>query len=332
MRFRTRAGLTAAAAAITLVVAACGGAEPADRGGAASAPGELTTLRIGLVPIVHVAALMLGQEKGFFEQEGIRLEVQYASSSATIVPSIMSEDLELGYGNITSTILARAAGLPIVSVASADTSSLDPEVDTNAVIVRTDSPYRTAADLEGRTVAVNALQASNYVTVRASADQLGAESSRYKFVEVPFPDMLSALATGRVDAATVSEPFVTQAQRSGDYRVLYYNHNIAGTRPGNLTDTYFTSEAVLAKSGNAIEAFRRAITKANGYASANPDEARAQLLQYTQIAPDTVPEVVLPNWSTEPVPREDIEFMLRKMQDYGLFRGDVPAYSDVVRE
>lgn len=332
MRFRARAAVTAAAAAITLMAAACGGPaatpDPSTSGGSAGP----MTLRIGLVPIVHVAALMLGQEKGFFEEEGVKLEVEYASSSATIVPSIMSGSLDIGYGNITSTILARSAGLPIVSIASADTSSLDPAVDTNAVVVRADSPYRTAADLQGRTVAINALQASNYVTVRASADQLGADSSTYRFVEVPFPDMLSTLAAGRIDAATISEPFVTQASQSGEYRVLYYNHNIAGTRPGNLTDTYFTSESALEAKKDAIAAFQRAVKKANGYATEHPEEARAQLLAYTQISATVVPDVVLPNWPIEPVPTADIEFMVQKMKDYGLLEGEAPPLSDIVRE
>jgi NitT/TauT family transport system substrate-binding protein len=333
MRFRTRAAVTAAAAAFTLMTAACGGtAATPEPSGSAGGPGGPTTLRIGLVPIVHVAALMLGQEKGFFEEEGVKLEVEYASSSATIVPSIMSGSLDIGYGNITSTILARSAGLPIVSVASADTSSLDPRFDTNAVVVKADSPFRTAADLEGKTVAINALQASNYVTVRASADQLGADSSKYEFVEVPFPDMLSTLAAGRIDAATISEPFVTQASQSGEYRVLYYNHNIAGTRPGNLTDTYFTSEPVLEKKKEAIAAFQRAVKKANGYATAHPEEARAQLLAYTKISAAVVPDVVLPNWPTGPVPTADIEFMVQKMKDYGLLEGAAPPLSDIVRE
>lgn len=328
MGFRHTLRLAASAVAISVVATGCGGSSaPASQGEAGS-----TTLRIGLLPIVHVAPVILGQKKGFFEEEGIDLEITYATTSAAIVPSIMSDELDLGYGNMTSTILARAEGLPIVSIASADSATMDPKLDTNAVIVKADSPYEDAADLEGRTVAVNALQASNYLTVRASADELGADSSAYKFVEVPFPDMLSNLESGNVDAANVTEPFFTQARRSGDYRALYYTLNIAGTRPGFVSDSYYTSLPVYEKKAQAMDAFERAITKSKSYANEHPDEVREVVTEYTQIPAEIIPDITLPFWPTEDIPQDDVAYMVKLMQKYGLLEGNAPGYDEIVQQ
>jgi len=331
MDFRRKLAVIVTAIGLILAVGACGGKDAASGSGATTS-GGITTLRVGLLPIVHVAPLILGQEKGFFKEENIQLKLEYASTSAAIVPSIMAGDLDVGYGNLTSTILARAKGLPIVSVASADAASLNPKLDTNAVIVKADSPYQSAKDLEGKTVAINALQGSNYVTVRASADKLGADSSAYKFVELPFPDMVSALKAGRVVAANVTEPFFTTARKSGDYRILYYTLNIAGTRPGFVTDSYYTSEPVINRNPTAIAGFRRAIEKSKAYADAHPDEVRATILKFTKIPPEIVPDVTLPNWPTGEPPQKDVEFMLKMMQDYKVLDGPIPSYNDIVRK
>jgi NitT/TauT family transport system substrate-binding protein len=316
------------AAAMAAGVTACGtdDASEADTGS-----GGMVTLRVGIVPIVTVAPLLLGDDQGFFEEEGIKIEVENATSSATIVPAIMSGDLDIGYGNITSTILARSQGLPISTIAVADGSNLDPSMDTNGVLVKADGPVKEASDLEGRKVAINALQASNYVTVRASVDELGADSSAYEFVEIPFPDMVAALEADNVAGAAATEPFITQAVQTGDYRVLFNNHNIAGTRPGNVTDTWFSSEPVISEKREAVEGFVRAMAKANEYATAHPEEARAKIAEYTGIDPELIPNMTLPSWPSDGVPQEDIQLMLDLMIEYGLLE-EAPAYSGVVYE
>jgi NitT/TauT family transport system substrate-binding protein len=334
MGLSRRIRFAASALCVTLVAVACGGGDAgSDEAESANGSAELTTLRVSVLPIMHVAPLYFAQKEGYFEDEGIELELSTATTSAAIVPSIMAGEVEIGYGNMTSTILARAQGLPIVSIASADSAGTDPQIDTNAVIVKADSPYQTAADLEGKRVAVNALQASNYVTVRASADELGADSSAYQFVELPFPDMISSLAAGNIDAANVTEPFFTQARLSNEYRILYYTLNIAGTRPGFVSDSYYTSEPVLQEHGEAVEGFRRAIEKAKEYATEHPDEMRSTVTDYLDLPAEILPEITLPNWPTGDIPEDDVEFMIGLMEEYGLLdEGEAPTYEDIVRQ
>ena len=45
-------------------------------------------------------------------------------------------------------------------------------------------------------------------------DKNGGDSTRCKYVEIPFPAMPAALETGRIDAALVTEPFLTVALKS----------------------------------------------------------------------------------------------------------------------
>src|SRR5680860_118907 len=65
---------TVAAALSVLVFAACGGDDDEPTSGSGEA--EVTTLRIGVLPIADVAPLYVGIEQGFFEEENLRIEPQ----------------------------------------------------------------------------------------------------------------------------------------------------------------------------------------------------------------------------------------------------------------
>jgi ABC-type nitrate/sulfonate/bicarbonate transport system substrate-binding protein len=58
-----------------------------------------TKLTVGLVPVTDVAPVQLGIEKGFFEVEGLDVEIRTAKSGAEIVPQVMSGDVQVGYSS-----------------------------------------------------------------------------------------------------------------------------------------------------------------------------------------------------------------------------------------
>ncbi|GLY33474.1 hypothetical protein Kisp02_68390 [Kineosporia sp. NBRC 101731] len=78
MRRPFRGSIVLFVAALTL--AACGGSDES------SEPGGTTTVKVGLVPILDVAPVYLGVEQGFFEKQGLKLELQTAQGGAAIVP------------------------------------------------------------------------------------------------------------------------------------------------------------------------------------------------------------------------------------------------------
>ena len=67
-------------------VAACGDDEGGGGGGGGGDTAEVTTLKVGVIPIADVAPLYLGVEQGFFEEENLKIEPQLAEGGAAIVP------------------------------------------------------------------------------------------------------------------------------------------------------------------------------------------------------------------------------------------------------
>jgi NitT/TauT family transport system substrate-binding protein len=300
--------------ALLCTATACGGSD--DGGGGAAPAGEDGTrqLTVGVIPIVDVAPIYLGQEKGFFSERGIELELVPGSGGAAAVPGVVAGDFQFAFGNVTSVLLASSQGLPLKVVAEGNSSTGDPATDFSAVVVGADSPIQTAADLAGRTVAVNNFKNIGEVTIRKAVEDAGGDSSSINFVELAFPDMPAAVAGGDVDAAWVVEPFVTVATGQGARRVLA---NFAEAVDDLTVATYFTTEQVIAEEPELVDDFQAAIQESLQYATDNPDEVRRIITTYTQISPEVAEQMALPAFPQE-INVASLETVAELMQEYGI--------------
>src|SRR5215204_5131236 len=108
-----------AALALLVPVAACGGDDSGDSGGGGGGgEQEVRELRVGVIPIVDVAPIYLGVEQGFFEEQGLEVELVPGSGGAAAVPGVVSGDYDFSFGNVTSILLASSEGLPLRIVAN----------------------------------------------------------------------------------------------------------------------------------------------------------------------------------------------------------------------
>ena len=300
------------ATALTLLATACGGS-----GGGAAVPtgeGGVRQLTVGVIPIVDVAPIYLGQEQGFFADRGIDLELVPGSGGAAAVPGVVAGDFQFAFGNVTSVLLAASQNLPLKVVAEGNSSTGDPATDFSAVVVAADSPIQAAADLAGKTVAVNNFKNIGEVTIRKAVEDAGGDSSTIDFVELAFPDMPAAVTAGEVDAAWVVEPFLTVATGQGARPVVA---NFAEAVDDLTVATYFTTEQVLAEEPELVDDFQAAIGESLQYAEDNPDEVRRIITTYTQITPEVAEQIRLPAFPQE-IDEQSLRTVADLMQEYGI--------------
>ncbi|WP_088320634.1 ABC transporter substrate-binding protein [Kineosporia sp. R_H_3] len=296
-----RGAAALAAAVLATVLAACGGSasDPATGTGApgsASSAAGTKKITVGVIPIIDVAPLYLGIQKGFFSSRGLEITPAPAQGGSAIVPAVLAGENQFGFSNVVSLLTAREKGVPLVAVVGGASSTGDPAKDVNAVLVAKGSPLKTAKDLEGKKVAINALNNIGDTTIKTAVKKAGGDPSKVTFVEMPFPDMPAQLAAGKVDAAWESEPFRSQILAAGG-SILF--DNLTETYPKLQIATYFTSEKLKAEDPATVTAFVEGMEESLAYAVANPDEARAVLATYTKIPPEVAAKVVLPAWPAE---------------------------------
>ena len=312
-----------AAVAIALAAVACGD----DDGGGGGDSSGTQTLKVGVIPIADVAPLYLGIDKGFFNEEQLKIEPQLAEGGAAITPAVVSGDFQIGFSNTISLLIAASKDLPVEIISQgvlAGKSEKDAWAD---LLVLKDGPIQDGKDLEGKTIAVNTLENICEVTIKASLEQDGVDVDKLKFAEVPFPDMNAALEQKRVDGACVVEPFVSQgtAGKAKGIDPFYVR-----TAPDLTVATYFTTKQYAEENADTVDRFVRAINKSLEYAQAHPDEVRQTLLDYTEIPPEAVEAIKLPIWRTD-LNEPTIEKLSELSKKYGLIEEE-PDLNELIRQ
>jgi len=300
---RRRAFVGLLAIVVGAVLSGCGGggsvANPptagSSRGGSASGAPTTTAVSVGVIPIIDVAPLYLGVQKGIFAKHGLVVTPKPAQGGAAIVPAVLSGENQFGFSNVVSLLTARDKGVPLISVAGGSSSTGDPQADVNAVLVGPGSALQSAKDLEGKKVAINSLNNIGDTTIKTAVKKAGGDPTKVRFVEIPFPDMPAQLTNKTVDAVWESEPFRTQILGTGG-RILF--DNLTETYPKLQIAQWFTSEKLRKESPAVVAQFIAAMNESLEYATAHGDEARATLGTYTKIPAAVAAKVVLPNWST----------------------------------
>ncbi|MGH3327748.1 MAG: ABC transporter substrate-binding protein [Streptomycetales bacterium] len=315
-----RAALAAALSSV-LALSACGGSGTREQAPA----GEPVVLKIGVIPIVDVAPLFLGMEKGFFKEEKITLKPQFAAGGAAIVPSVQSGEFQIGFSNTVSLLIARSEGLPLRIITQGVQESSDPSGAYSHVYARGDSAIRSPEDLEGKRIAVNTLQNIGDVTIKAALDKRGVDVAQLRFVEAPFPEAPSLLQQKRVDAIWVVEPFGTLAAKDGARPIVANFHE---TAPRLTVATYFTTDEYLAGNEDVVKRFARAMNRSLEYAAGHPDEVRAILPTYTELPQDLATEVTLPQWSSD-LNRPSIQDLSDLSRKYGLIE-EQPGLDELI--
>ncbi|MFJ9707791.1 ABC transporter substrate-binding protein [Streptomyces sp. NPDC101234] len=309
---RLLAGL--ATGTFLLATAACG----SSGGSSSTSPssGGTTTVKVGIIPIVDVAPLYLGQKEGFFGKRGLKLSMTLAQGGAAIVPGVTSGQFQFGFSNVTSLMIARSNGVPVQAIANGVASTGVAGKDFGGLVVKKGSSITSPKQLEGKKVAVNTLKNINETAVRESVRKAGGDPDKVQFVELAFDQMPAALDKGQIDAAMAVEPALATMKLQGAAEIASPLVDVAQ----NLTVAmYFTSTSYAQKNPAVVKKFQEAVAESLSYADAHPDEVRQIVTTYTKTPADVLAKVTLPKWPAEPN-RSSIETLEKLSEQDGLFK------------
>jgi NitT/TauT family transport system substrate-binding protein len=169
----------------------------------------LTPIRVGQLGNTDASAEPLyAQASGIYKKYGLDATTTAFTGGGAIIAAIAGGSLEAGFSNITSAVQAIQRGIPIIALSPANMSTAG---HNDALLVKPrESKARTGADLNGKIVAVTTLNGTLQLSAAQWIDKNGGDSHSVHFVELPSSAMPVSLKAGRVDAAMLSEPFLTQ--------------------------------------------------------------------------------------------------------------------------
>jgi NitT/TauT family transport system substrate-binding protein len=314
--------MAAVLAATALAVSACGSSSS---GGSTTAGGK-TKITVAYLAVAPAAPLILAQKRGFFAKQNLQVKLRVVPGQS-LLPATVSGQTQFSFTNAPGVLLAKSNKLPIKIVSQAAALSNSASTAYARTLVKKNGPIKTAADLNGKKIAVDALYQIPHVLMLRSAQVSGADPKSLKIQEIPFPAMSSALQSGKVDAISAVEPFVHQAIAAGA-RPLFSNNK--GWPPNTVTSVYVTSDQYLAQHKDVVTRFQKAITAASAYAQSHPAAVRAVIPTFTKTPPQVAKIIWLPAFRTQ-ISVPALEKVKKVMQQAGALKNDVDVNDLVIK-
>lgn len=253
------------------------------------------SLALDWYPNANHAGLYLAQDRGYFEEAGLAVEVYTPADPAAALQTVGAGRDTFGISYHSEILFAREQQVPVVSVAALVQHPL------NCLMMLEESDIERPSDLVGKTVGTAGLPSDDaYLQTMLQED--GASLDDIEIVNVGF-DLLPAVLSGRVDAVmgTYWTHETILAEQQGN-PVRYLRVEEWGV-PDYYELVLAAGETTIAEQGEAASAFLGALQQGYNDAIADPDAALDVLLS---VSPDLNEEVerrglelLIPVWTSD---------------------------------
>lgn len=267
-------------AALAVVATGC------SSGGTSSAPSqpslEKKTVKVGAVQSVTAAGLYLAAQQGYFADQGLQVKIQAIQGAGKAIPFLLNGTLDIVFGNYVSFLEAQARGVATMRIL-AEGCVAGPGLEV--VLVMPNSGIKSAPDLRGKLIGVNATADVSQLLIGSVLAASGIPLSAVRFTVIPFPDMAAALKSGKVNAGWFTEPYKTEAETKYGAQVLF-DSDQGATTSFPIAGTASTA-AWAQKYPNTAAAFVRGMQKGNALADSSRADIEKVLPIYTTISRQT---------------------------------------------
>lgn len=221
-------------------------------------------IRLGLAMQPSSGLIMIALENGYFKKNGVDVEVvEFPSGKRALNDGLFKGKVDIATSSEVPIAISMLKGLDFKIVAI--TFNAD---NINRVIARKDSGINKPIDLVGKRIATQRSSAVHFFLHLF----LGEYGISNKDIEISFmkaEKLPSALASGKIDAFSMREPYITRAKK------LLGKNYVVFAEPGlySQIDALLVDKKILQKSSQAVNSFIRAIIKAEEFTVSNTQKS-----------------------------------------------------------
>ncbi|OLT48012.1 hypothetical protein BJF85_14165 [Saccharomonospora sp. CUA-673] len=315
--------LTAVAAGLAVFasISGCGllgGSDDEDTG---NEQVEQAEINVSIQGTIDLAAFHLANEKGYFADEGLKVNPVLVDSADKGFARLNSGESEIIYSGYTGFFSEQDAGAQDIKLI-ADASSAAPK--SNAIMVPKNSPLEDPKDLEGKTVGVTPPNTLADILTKAWAHANDVDLEKVDWQAIGFGDMGAMLERGDLDAAFMPDPFIAMNQQ--DFGAEARWDPMTGPLKDLPMAGYGTSAEFAEENPKTVAAFQRAIAKASDEAeTADRTEVIDPLLvEHAKIPEELAPMTTLLTFESSLEPER-----IQRVPDLMLERGAIDDPIDV---
>lgn len=306
---RKMAGLLGAAAVAALAVATSLPASAAD----------LSKVRFAYLKTLELMPFFYGQEKGYFKDAGVDLEMIAVPGGPAVGAAIASGSADIGYSALTPMMIAREQGQAFKFFMSMEYEQT-PDRLWGYMIATERSGIKSMKDLAGKTVAVGVPGGLCELAARDWMASAGVTYDPAKALNNPFPQMPAMLDLGTADAACIVEPFATAALAGKSKPIILGRGYLANvTQPYRIAGL-FASESWIKAHPTEIAAMMKAYTRAATELKSNAPLVKEIMLKEYRFPPELVDKLKT-DFALDLAPKaSDYRIIVEKMEKYGMLK------------
>lgn len=276
-------------------------------------------LKMAVVPTQVAAQGYFANDEGYFARHGLSADITPLQNGSAVISAVLSGNIDIGYSNALSFIVAHDKGLPLQVLSGTDINGLA-KPTTGLLTVLTTSPIKTAKELAGKTIGVSSLSNTNLYAVKTWLDKNGGDSKLSKYVEIPIREMASAVRLGRVDAASV-DAAVFNAD-SSSLRMI--GNTYLSIAPGFIGGVWCATTAWIAANPTVAQSFATAIREASIWANRNHEAALKIYAKYSHFTLADLESTPFPGY-VERTQAGAIQPLIEMAAKYGAIKAAFPA-------
>jgi NitT/TauT family transport system substrate-binding protein len=180
-----------------------------------------TTVSLGLLKFASGAPFYIAEEKGFFKEEGINLDIKWFDASNPVNVAVASNNLDAGAVGLTADLynmIAAGQKVTVVSDKGKEKKGYNPIA---AVVVHKDSPIKEIEDLKGKKVGVTTIGSSGHYSIGRILENHGLSLKDIQLVPMNTTQALAEALKGKqLDAVVMNSTNINAALKDGYGKVL----------------------------------------------------------------------------------------------------------------
>ncbi len=240
--------------------------------------GGLTKIRLNEVThSVFYAPMYLADSLGYFEDEGIEIELTNGGGADKVMTAVLSGDADIGFCGPEAAFYVAAGGTSDTPVVFAQLTMRD----GSFLVGREPEPDFKWENLAGKEILAGRNGGVPAMTFEYILKEHGVQNYKLNF-DVAFNNMTAAFIEGKANYCTMFEPVASEVQAAGNGYIVAAVGEASGEVPYT---SYIAKKSWLDSNRDVAKGFLRSLLKAVKYAREETPEKVAEGL--TKAFPDT---------------------------------------------
>lgn len=270
-RFLVRLALTLLLSAISVFFLACSRSDQ-------TYAGQPEKVTIACSTAIDTVLAAVAQTQGFYRQEGLEVTSHEHPYGKPALGEVLEGKADFATVAETPVMFEIMKGEKISVIATIQTSSMD-----NAIVARKDKGIRTGRDLKGKKLGVPLGTTADFFMDYYLATH-GLSRKEIRIVDLKAEELPESLAKGGVDAASLFNPYIIEAQKKlGERGISFFDADVY-----TWTFNIVATQDFIRNNPEKVRRLLKALLKAEEFTREQPETAQKIVADSSRVDMDLV--------------------------------------------